>query len=100
MTLVQEKTVIKAASITRIPATDYATHPAYGKLFGSPRLSTRVAALRRLLPILREQALRRYKYRHPFEPAFAPGQSALAGDMIRNGAGRCSPDQRGDGAHL
>ena len=86
MTLVQEKTVTKAATITRIPATDYATHPAYGQLFGSPRLSTRLAALRRLLPILREQAVRRYKYGQSFQPAIAPGQSALAGDMIRNGA--------------
>jgi hypothetical protein len=86
MTLVREKTVEKAATITRIPAIEYATHPAYGKLFGRPSLSTRVAALRRLLPILWEQAVRRYKYRHSFQPAIVTGQSALAGEMIRNGA--------------
>ena len=86
MTLVQEKTVTKAATITRIPATDYATHPAYGKLFGKPGLSTRIAALRRLLPILREQAVRRYKYRPSLPPTSVPDQSMLAGEIIRNGA--------------
>jgi hypothetical protein len=50
------------------------------------QLSTRIAALRRLLPILREQAVRRYKYRHSFQPTIAPGHSALGGEMIRNGA--------------
>ena len=86
MTLVQEKTVTTTANITRIPATDYATHPAYGKLFGKPRLSTRIAALRRLLPILREQAVRRYRYGHSLPPTLAAGQPALTGEMIRNGA--------------
>jgi hypothetical protein len=85
MTLVQEKPVTKTASITRIPTTDYATHPAYGKLFGKPAFPTRVAALRRLLPVLWEQAARRYKNRHRFPPMIAPGQSTLTADIIRNG---------------
>jgi hypothetical protein len=92
MTLVQEKTVTKAETITRIAATDYATHPAYGKLFGSPSLSTRLAALRRLLPTLWEQAVRRYKYGQSSQPAIAPGQSASGRRHDPQWSGRCSPD--------
>ena len=38
-----------------LPRPDYAHHPAYGQHFGSPTLPTRLRALRKLGPALREQ---------------------------------------------
>lgn len=39
----------------RIPNPDYANHPAYGRQFGRPTVSTRIQALRTLWPAFREQ---------------------------------------------
>jgi hypothetical protein len=43
---------MQADAAWRIPDPDYDRHPAYGGLFGPPRLSDRLAALRQLLPHL------------------------------------------------
>jgi hypothetical protein len=43
---------MQAESDWRIPDPDYDRHPAYGRLFGRPRLADRVSALARLLPHL------------------------------------------------
>jgi hypothetical protein len=43
---------MQAEADWRIPDPDYDRHPAYGRLFGRPRLADRVAALARLLPHL------------------------------------------------
>ena len=36
--------------LRKIPEPDYIIHPAYGKLFGKPKLSARIEALKRFLP--------------------------------------------------
>ena len=43
---------MQAEAVWRIPDPDYDRHPAYGQLFGRPRLADRVTALARLLPQL------------------------------------------------
>ena len=43
---------MQADAVRRIPDPDYDRHPAYGGLFGPPKLSDRLAALRQLLPQL------------------------------------------------
>jgi len=43
---------MQADSDWRIPDPDYDRHPAYGRLFGRPRLADRAIALARLLPHL------------------------------------------------
>lgn len=40
-----------------LPRPDYAHHPAYGQHFGSPTLTARLQALRKLAPAMREQFL-------------------------------------------
>lgn len=44
-------------TLSRIPRVDYANHPAYGKLFGKPRVLLRIKALKRFLPELFRQIL-------------------------------------------
>ena len=43
---------MQADALWRIPDPDYDRHPAYGRLFGRPRLADRLAALAELLPHL------------------------------------------------
>jgi hypothetical protein len=43
---------MQAEAVWRIPDPDYDRHPAYGQLFGRPRLTDRLTALARLLPQL------------------------------------------------
>ncbi len=72
--------------LTRIPDIDYANHPAYGKLFGKPSLSTRITALRRLLPHLKAQAIRNLGQRTP-QTALSVNGSQRA--PVAEGIARC-----------
>jgi FkbM family methyltransferase len=52
------------SKLNRIPDIDYANHPAYGKLFGSPSLRERLDAIKFLWPHLKEAYRDRTPWQH------------------------------------
>ena len=54
--------------LTKIPNPDYRSHPAYGGLFGAPKLLARLEALRKIKPYLRTNVLATLKYRRHWPP--------------------------------
>jgi hypothetical protein len=74
-------------TLQRLPRPDYARHPAYGLLFGRPRVSTRIQAFQRLWPFLREQfAPARRQPPRPHLPFETTGEETLYERMSRDGA--------------
>jgi len=79
---------------------DYANHPAYGRLFGRPKLATRIIALRRwwggccvVLSNLKGISRKKYRawivsllFRRPSVPVSEADSSLLLKDLLRDGA--------------
>ncbi len=89
---------MQADALWRIPDPDYDRHPAYGRLFGRPRLADRLAALAELLPHLGAYAaydvLARLRGQAPAATAAAapsPVFEALSRDGVT--ALRFAPDE-------
>lgn len=84
--------------LTKVPNPDYRNHPAYGKLFGKPGLSTRIAAFRRLWPYFRAEvkwALYRLRRARRSVKSDVDEASPLLQVMLRDGVAgmRLQPDQ-------
>lgn len=80
--------VTERLPLRKLPNPDYAHHPAYGLLFGRPKLSTRIRALRRLWPSLREQIVMVGQHKRRPRPAFETGAEGevLCERVLRDGA--------------
>ena len=70
-------------TLLRIPYIDYANHPAYGGLFGRPRIGARIEALRRFMPFfLRYKRLVLRKVNQKVKSSFPPAQKLFEDGAI------------------